>query len=302
MRCRHAPALLLLCLCACATAPAFSPDNTQLGEDPSQLSTDLWKGYFLVEATLEGLGPYVFMLDTGADCMLVSPEIARRLSHQVETSTNSVRGANGEIATSPGVLRVNSLEIGSARLRGFEALVMDVDELANALGKHIDGVLGLPLFADCLLTLDYGTEQVWLSHGSLEPVDHREILPLKPESIGEIDADLGGQTITFKIDSGFSREIGLPSSLGLDFIRGPDRGSEIVTITGTHPQLEGILADDLYLGHHVIRYPSVAINGGSAKLGSDLLRRFAITFDQQNHRVQFARPDGRPLTTRRRRR
>jgi hypothetical protein len=280
----------------------FSPQDTQLGESPALLPTHLWSGYFLVEATLEGQGPYVFMLDTGADCMLVSPEIARRLSDQVEASTNSVRGANGDIATSPGVLRVNSLDVGAVRLSGFEALVMDIDQLADALGRHIDGVLGLPLFADCLLTLDYRSEQVWLSDGSLEPADHREILPLKPGRIGEIDAELGGQTITFKIDSGFSREIGLPSSFGLDFARGPNRGSEIVTITGTHQQLEGVLAEDLYLGHHVIRYPSVAINGGSAKLGSDLLRRFAITFDQQNDRVQFARPDGRPLTTRRRRR
>lgn len=297
---RLAPVLVCASLFACATAPVFSPENTRLGEDPSLLPTRFWGGYFLVEATLEGQGPYTFMLDTGADCMLVSPEIARRLSDQVVASTNSVRGANGDIATSPGVLRVNALEVGDLRLAGFEALVMDVDQLADALGRHIDGVLGLPLFADCLLTLDYRSEQVWLASGELGPVDHREILPLNAGRIGEVDAYLGEQVITFKIDSGFSREIGLPSSRELEFLRGPNRGSEIVTITGTHQQLEGVLADDLYLGHHVIRYPSVAINGGSAKLGSDLLRRFAITFDQRNHRVQFARPDGRPLTTRRR--
>ena len=122
---RLAPVLVCASLFACATAPVFSPENTRLGEDPSLLPTRFWGGYFLVEATLEGQGPYTFMLDTGADCMLVSPEIARRLSDQVVASTNSVRGANGDIATSPGVLRVNALEVGDLRLAGFEAVRPD---------------------------------------------------------------------------------------------------------------------------------------------------------------------------------
>ncbi len=290
----------LAALSGCTAGHPYTPGDTLLSEDPVLLPTWMWGGYFLVEAELEGQG-YTFMLDTGADCMLVSPAIAERLSHRVKTTKSSVRGANGDIAEVDQVLQVESLHVGPVELRGFAALVMEVGQLSDALGTHIDGVLGLPLFADCLLTLDYPSQLAWLTRGELDPVDQREVLALNSDSVGEIDAPLGDRIVTFKIDSGFSREIGLPVPGDLDFLYGPRTGSEIVTITGTYRQQEGVLADTLRLGHHTFHFPSVAINGGAPKLGSRILRYFAVTFDQQNHRVQFASPNGRPLAAGRRR-
>ena len=287
-------------LSGCAAARPYTPVDTLLSEDPVLLPTRMWGGYFLVETELEGQG-YTFMLDTGADCMLVSPAIAERLSHQVRATQSSVRGANGHIAQVDRALQVESLYMGSAEFRGFAALVMEVGQLSDALGTHIDGVLGLPLFADCLLTLDYPSGLVWLTRGELDPVDQREVLALNSDGVGEIDAPLGDRTVTFKIDSGFSREIGLPTPGDLDFLFGPRSGSEIVTITGTHRQQTGILADTLHLGHHTFYFPRAAINGGDPKLGSRILRHFAVTFDQRNDRVQFASPSGRPLAAGRRR-
>lgn len=281
--------LVAALLCGCATAPAFDPEQTDLGGDPVILPTTTWGGYFLAQGELDGCGPFTFMLDTGADCMLVSPSVASQLAAQVRRSTSSVRGAIGDVTTAEQVLRIDSLWLGASRFRGFSALVMDVGQLSEALGTHIDGVLGLPLFADCLLTLDYPSRQVWLSHGELPAVDGREILALDPESLGAVTARLGGDRIAVKIDSGFSREIGLPSAVNVDFLSGPTPGSDIVTITGTHRQQEGRLADDLQLGHHVFLNPHAAINGGDPKLGSRLLRHFSITFDQHNDRVRFAR-------------
>jgi hypothetical protein len=280
---------LVSLLCGCAVQAPYAPVNTELGEDPVLLPTTLWDGYFLVEAELDGSGPYTFMLDTGSDCMLVSPAIADRLWEQVQSVQNTVRGANGDAIVVDRILSIGALKLGSARLQGFHALVMDVEPLSEALGAHIDGVLGLPLFSDCLLTLDYPSREVRLSRGALSPVDQREVLALNPGETGEITATLGEHPISFKIDSGFSREIGLPTAGNLDFVYGPRPGSEIVTITGTHRQQEGRLAGELRLGHHVFPRPRAAINGGDPKLGSRLLRHFTITFDQQNHRVRFAR-------------
>ncbi len=287
-------------LSGCAAGHPYTPGDTLLSEDPVLLPTRMWGGYFLVDAELEGQG-YTFMLDTGADCMLVSPAIARRLSHLVRATRSTVRSANGDVAEVSQVLQVESLHVGPVELRDFAALVMEVGQLSDALGTHIDGVVGLPLFADCLLTLDYPSQLAWLARGELDPVDRREVLALNPDGVGEIDAPLGDRTVTFKIDSGFSREIGLPIPGNRDFLYGPRTGSEIVTITGTHRQQEGVLADTLRLGHHTFYFPRVAINGGDPKLGSSILRHFAVTFDQQNHRVQFASPSGRPLAAGRRR-
>lgn len=276
-------------LCGCATHPAFDPAETELGGDPVVLPTTSWGGYFLAKGEVDGRGPFTFMLDTGADCMLVGPGVADQLAEQVRPLSSSVRGAIGDVTTAALVLHIDSLRIGSTRFRGFSALVMDLTRFSEALGTRIDGVLGLPLFADCLLTLDYPSRSVWLSWGELPEVDEREILALDPDSLGEVTAQLGGDRIAVKIDSGFSRELGLPSATDVDFLYGPTPGSDIVTISGTHRQQEGRLAEDLQLGHHVIPHPRAAINGGDPKLGSRLLRHFSITFDQQNHRVRFAR-------------
>ena len=85
--------VLVSLLCGCATSAPYSPMNTELGEESVLLPTRIWDGYFLVEAELDGSGPYTFMLDTGSDCMLVSPDLADRLAEQVKPARNTVRGA-----------------------------------------------------------------------------------------------------------------------------------------------------------------------------------------------------------------
>ena len=292
----------VLWVAGCATGPSFRPAHTTVPDDPIQLPSRMWGGYFIVRGHLNGAGPYTFLLDTGSDCMLVGPNLAADHADLVEERDSSIRGWNGDIARVDRALRIRSLTLGSATFRDFDALVMDVDRISEALGLRLDGVVGLPLFQSCLLTLDYPSRRVWVQPGRLAAPNGRDILELREGASGEVVASLGERRVVVKIDSGYSRELGLPENIPhTEFAYGPRPGAEIVTITGTTRPLEGYLNQDLVLGEHRVHHPHAALNGGDAKLGNRILRNFMITFDQKHGRIQFARPGGRPLLANRRR-
>ncbi len=49
------------------------------------------------------------------------------------------------------------------------------------------------------------------------------------------------------------------------------------------------------LGNHIVRRPTVRIEGRESIIGSEILKNFVVTFDQQNKRVHFERVSERPI-------
>ncbi len=109
------------------------------------------QGGIIVDVTVNGSGPYRFLLDTGTSRSLVSDSLSRELEAPVVAKSEVVTSAGSELRT---VVRLASLSIAAARVDNLLAPVLPQARLA-AIGPGVRGVLGQDFLSAFNYTLDY---------------------------------------------------------------------------------------------------------------------------------------------------
>jgi predicted aspartyl protease len=117
------------------------------------------KPLMLVPVTVNGTGPYVFEIDTGATASSLSPAVARLAAVDIQAQ-GSMGGAGGAIA----------VQVGSATLafagisRPLNPIAVSdaVKTIGAAAGADIDGILGTDFFRGTTLTIDFPQQNLWL--------------------------------------------------------------------------------------------------------------------------------------------
>jgi predicted aspartyl protease len=141
-----------------ARALYASPPPAVPATDPSSLTTITFTpgSPVIVSARINGLGPIILVLDTGADRTLVSPGALARLGIPVVASGRAeVRGVTG--AGPADVVWIASLEVGGAKT-GPLAIVAYDGNLRQA-----DGLLGRDFLDQFTVTIDAQTGRVTLA-------------------------------------------------------------------------------------------------------------------------------------------
>jgi Aspartyl protease len=136
--------LFLVLSCGPCVSPAATPSSSLRGR--------LLAGYLLVvPVSLNGRGPWDFVVDTGTNQTIVDPAIAAEL----HLSTNG-RVMLGSLAGQQGVLlaSVNSISVGSSVVEKLEVLVGGVDTM-RTLDSRIRGVLALDFLYHFAFSLDF---------------------------------------------------------------------------------------------------------------------------------------------------
>lgn len=114
------------------------------------------KPLMLLEASVNGAGPFQFALDTGTSTTLISPELAQRFSIRSE-SVPGMTGAGGAVQARAGM--VESLAIESAAIANVQVMVADVlMMLGQAIGARLDGIIGYNYLKEFKTTIDYPNE------------------------------------------------------------------------------------------------------------------------------------------------
>ena len=131
----------ILVLAGCGTAP----DKAVIA-----LPMQLAGGAPVIELTIDGQGPYSFILDTGASMGVILPNLVDELrlvgqpdSHQTVVLENVMAGA----------LALGDLEVGIIEF---------------PLPEPVRGVMSMAMFADYLVNLDYPAKQLTLTKGELQ--------------------------------------------------------------------------------------------------------------------------------------
>jgi hypothetical protein len=102
-------------------------------------------------ATVNAIGPFQFLLDTGGSGGHLDGEIAKRLGLRLERGTASVSGsANLEV----GIIREATLAVGAARHRG-QLLVSPLAPIEPILGRPFEGIIGSDFLQRYVLELNY---------------------------------------------------------------------------------------------------------------------------------------------------
>jgi hypothetical protein len=161
-------------------------------------------GFFIVEACINGKGPYPFILDTGGHNIL-TPQMVRQLG--LTASGKGFSTGAGPGSTQTEFTKVKTVTIGSALVSAQPFTVLHIDLGMSHEGRRqvpIAGILGLELFERFAIRMDYKAEHVTLQPlsqffysgaGQRVPICFTSDMPL-------VMAKLDGHPGWFGVDTG----------------------------------------------------------------------------------------------------
>ncbi|HEX8845017.1 MAG TPA: aspartyl protease family protein [Pyrinomonadaceae bacterium] len=118
------------------------------------------KPLILVPVFLNGAGPYIFALDTGASTTVLSHEVAQ-IQGIKTTAIPNMTGAGGTMKGAVGV--VNSLALGEARREQMQVVISDfLEMLGKIVATKLDGIIGYNYLKEFRVTIDYPNETLRL--------------------------------------------------------------------------------------------------------------------------------------------
>jgi hypothetical protein len=275
---------ILACLLTVGAASAPLASGCT-GPDSTAVAIQLVEGHrAVVQAMLDGRGPYRLAVETGSPNVQLSPRLVRELALP--------HASDGRDS----LFRLDSLRIGDVIVR---ELAVGSDEALERIG--VDGVLGLDAYANLVLTVDYPAARLVLSRDSLPAPDGADVLP----------AVRVGPFIGIPLDAGGIREVGVVDTQGGILFQAIPEEARRLAFSGTLRVVgraivgggapvevkEARLAGDLRLGRHVFHQPRIAVHPLPADIpsrmtiGTQALRHFRLSIDQRSMRVRLTRAD-----------
>ena len=115
-----------------------------------------------VKMEVNGKGPFVFVVDTGANGTLISTEAAERAGVTSGGANTAPKGVNGAaVHATRGSL--STLTLGGMAHGAVKPVIVDyLPKLSAAAGAPIDGILGADVLSRGELTIDYSRSMLWL--------------------------------------------------------------------------------------------------------------------------------------------
>jgi len=255
-----------------------------------------------VPVTIDGRGPYQFVVDTGADRTVVSRELATQLR---------LAEGNGAILHSmSGVGRVSTVMVENLGLAGRMTRRINAPALAqDNLGAQ--GLLGIDSLKNRRIVMDFRLGTLSIAEpGKREIIEPGTIVVTGRSRYGQlvlVDADIDGIPITVVIDSGAQNTIGnsalrrvlarkrkaltfYPTTL-LDVT-----GGKVAADVGAVPRIRigGVTMDAIVIAFADVHpFKRFGIEKRPAMLlGMDTLRAFKrVSVDFATRKVRFLLPD-----------
>jgi hypothetical protein len=254
----------------------------------------------IVEVMINGKGPFLFTLDTGAGLQAdFDPALVAQLKLQ---SNGKVRGGDpsGRNPQEYDTVAVDSIALGSVEFRNVTAISRPRRRSPNTPG--VDGILGFSLFKEYLLTLDYPGKRLRLERRELPEANGADVLNFDdPRHVPVVDLAVGSTKIKAHLDSGnMMGGFVLPESLvnKLSLMSQPVTVGRAQTVNNEIEIKQARLNDAIKLGRFEFSQPTITFPAltEDANVGLMIMRDFVLSFDQKNKRVRLERPAPRTET------
>ena len=257
-----------------------------------------------VPVSIDGRGPYAFIVDTGAERTVISRELARALALDP--------GAPATLSTMSEVSRIDtvvipSLGVGRRTVNDIHAPALSRSDLGG------DGLLGIDSLQSQLVEMDFKAHHMTVRPSSWGETDWRAdgttIVVTARNRHGHLlltDATFDGQRIHVIVDTGSQVTVGnaaLRDRLARRGRLGPMRPIQLLSVTGGLVPAQYTIAREIMLGNAGVRNLPVAFadvdpfreldltDRPALLLGMDALRLFdRVSFDFARRRVRFLVP------------
>lgn len=267
------------------------PRETRLSE-PVSVPMNLDLGKLTVEVMVNGRGPYKFLLDTGAGVTVLNQDFADELGLAPIGETRIGDPSNPEAIAAKKVV-LDSVALGGVEFVGVGAVSFERGSLYKGESPP-RGVLGLPLFSDCLLTLNYPEKVVQLANKGLPAADDdKTVLPFEYGEGGlpRFDITVGGSTFPTHLDSGAMGGVSVPPAFAekLRFTGEPVVVGRGRTVNSEFEIRSATLAGSVMIGTLVLESPRIGIHPvlKTVNIGTGILKDCLVSVDQRNRRIRI---------------
>lgn len=183
-------------------APPVAPDIAE--QTDTAVALRAADDRMTVEVTIDGAGPFRFIVDSGATRTVISKTLADLL-HLPDAGAVEMHSVGGT-STVPSV-RIARLTLGALPARPIVAPVLDAGNLGAA------GILGIDALAGKKVVIDLISHRMTIvaSDHHVAPVAENEIVVVAKRKYGQLvlaDADAAGQRIWAIVDTGSMISIG----------------------------------------------------------------------------------------------
>ena len=187
--------------------PTAPPTGARIEDGAASVSLPfrLLNNHIYVNLSVNGKGPYTFIVDTGGHC-LISPELASELGLKIVGSAPT-SGA-GEKTSTTGFTHVDDIALGSLHMRdqlGFATSIYD----PSIEGIRVDGMVGFEMFRRLAVQIDYGRHVITLTDPTrFEPKDAGTAVPFVfYDHLPMVRGFIGDFPARFDIDTGSRAEV-----------------------------------------------------------------------------------------------
>lgn len=259
-------------------------------------------GHILVHPLIDGKDVGWFIFDTGAGITVLDTKTCDELKLERFASIPAM-GVGG--AAKSGLARVKSFVLGPVTITDQLVLDLNISFLSVHMGEKIAGIVGYPVMARCVVSVDMKTPAVSifnpasfaLSGGAWSPLYVYERHPCVDgevegiKGIFRLDTGAGGSTVTFHVP--FTEQHTLldgretvPTTMGGVGGMVPARSGRVRTMTLGGHEHKDMKAEFATQATGVFADPYLAGNVGGA-----LVSPFVVVFDYQNNRIAFVPRD-----------
>ena len=270
-----------------------APARIEVSRDGVTVPMQDMGGRPVVELSINGKGPYRFILDTGALTTVVSDELSRELSL---TAPAGVQVASVGGGAAPAVVLIHDVHIGDAALEDVIAAVMPLGGLLK--GENAPrGILSAACFPGYLLTYDYPGKRISIKKGALASSDAKSIFQYAEDQVlPTVPVRIAGHDTQVHLDTGSAFGLTLPVKFlaELPLASQPREAGTARTGGGEFPVSIARVNGTIELGKYrlaldEVRFSDARPGPGPAagNIGYDVLRDFVVTLDSKNRRIRL---------------
>lgn len=272
----------------------------QTGRKQQTISFSLIKNLVIIPIYINGKGPFDFILDTGANPMIVTDSTLKE-SLKVPYIRNVKIGGYGNFDGVDAFLGATSVTIGDAEGENIPTVFLKNDalSLSGYVGKKIYGLIGFNFFNSFVVKINYNDKTLKFISPEKKIKIKGEKIPFqlienKPYITVNIEQEgLGQRTLKALLDCGASHSISLEALKKNPFpvprfsIQA-NLGSGLTgPISGRMGRVEALTLGKFVFKDVVANYPKYQIDTANnrernANLGAELLSRFNTTYDYRN--------------------
>jgi hypothetical protein len=269
-------------------------------DSAASIAFDL-SGSLIVLPARVGERPGRFLLDTGAGATVLDAAFAESLGLEPRGAMEA-RGAGG--SQTARFVDVERFHLPGIEISGQTVVTVPLDEVGEALGTPVDGILGYDFLSRFAVEIDYPAKRIALFRsGSYSPRDGAIRVPLRIEAnVPRLDGLLDGEHAgSFVLDTGNA----YPLLLHAPFVRSHGlaaAGGEGLSITGVGgaEAMRRANVDSLALGDAVFREVpallatsesgAIALEESIGNVGGALFLDSVLAFDYRAGSLWLARP------------